>query len=1781
MSVSLGSASGSILIEVAQARQNIRALAGDLRGFSSSAGSSFSGASSFITQHEQHIRDLGTGLTGLGAIAAGVFGAGVWNAANVEQAFSIMAAGTGAQGAELDALREKALQLGKDTSFSATEAAAAITELGKAGMPVETILNGAADAVVNLATAGELDLATAASTLTAAMNQYGLSADQATAVTDLLARGAAASTADVIDLASGLTYVGTTAHQLGIPLDDTVTALAALNDQGIRGSMAGTTLNQMLTSLINPSGKAAGAMKELGLQVGGAFSVIDESTGTMKSLPEIIDNVNRATSGLTETERTRYLNMIFGEQGGRAINALLQTETDAAKAAGKSWEDYAKGVHEGNSAADVARAKMDNLKGDVEQLKGGLETLAYTATSAFLPFLREGAQLLDAFISTLIGLPGPLQTVVAGAIGLAGALTLGAGTFLLFLPRIAETVKALRTLRAAYAASQLAQQGVLTSLKGLIAANPVLFGAMAVGAAALLAYKTNFLGFGDAVRSVAGWIRDFIKDFQLQFKLYESFQGVGKLEAAFKALGVVLSNILGFNVQGEFDAIFKSVNRVWQAVRKIGSGFTDMFGALLAGDWNKAFQKLRKTVAGFGDLLSSPAKAIGSLLKGISTGFKPLDDVLHNLGKAWTDFGRLIQEIFQGDFKGALDVSERLLRHFGDYLQSLGELAWIGVKAAVSALIDGFKAIDWTAVASTVLDGAKAAFDLLASAASGLWDWIKDSVGDIDWGAIKDALLSALETAFSGIKAAVSIGFDILENLAENALSKFGQAKDWLIDKVPWLEGPLDAAGETLTGAFNLVMNLAGSLISTLGSAWSSVKRLISSVFGWLGDFFGIGDDGSATAQPPKEASGGFDLSLSISGTLLSTLGSAWSSVKGLIGSIAGWIADFFGIGDDGGVQARALILPIAGYDLAMHLRGSFLSTLGAAWSSVRGLIGSAFGWIADFFGIGDDGGVEARDLILPVAGFDLAMKLGGTFSSTLGAAWSSVSGLIGSVAGWIADFFGIGQDGGIAARDLILPVAGYDLLMKIGGSLVSSLGSAWTSLTGLISSIWGWIVGFFGIGEDGNQSGETKKEATGTISFLLNLLGSIVNGLGEAWGSLTSLISTAGGWIAGFFGIGDDGSGLGGTVEKSASAVLTLGAEFKDSITDSLDSKWDSVKELVGSVGSAAKDLVEDGWNGVTKTVNSAVDIVVEVSGSVKDAIGSGLSALGIGGGGNGGEEAAGGGVTLDQRIDEIATNIETALGNIGTAFSNFDADGKVEELNTKLVTALDGMSGDSIGTAAKSWVERGLAKIGDNLTADSVMGVPRAIDTQVGTAFGAMSGESLSAGMRGWIARAIAVTATQIGQLGNAFAISIDTAAGTGFSSLSGDSLSGAMRAWIARAIAVTATSISSLGQAFAISIDTAAGGGFAAFSGESLSAGMQAWIARAIAVTATMLGDLGMAIARAIDTVAGVGLSGLSGESLSSGLVSWIGRAQALASTTLDMTTLADGMATKLQTSISPKLDEIVVAFQTFAGSVASEMGRLTSQVTAQANAMSSNLRRSATDAQTTMRNAFTQMQSAATTAASRIAAEASRMANSLATSLSSGGSRAVSAISSAMGQVVSAVSSAAGRMYSAGVSVGQAAGDGVAAGMYAALGGVQAAASAIIAEVDRAMRAKAQIASPSKLTTWIGEMLGRGPAVGMLSKLGEVRSAAERLMQAAIPTVDPRALDYGIGSYLDDMMARQLAYTGIANPYGGAPMIGVQNIELNVTQQPGEDGEVFANRVIATLVEAYDGVNGLGV
>lgn len=353
----------------------------------------------------------------------GIATAGVKTAADFGVSMASMQVNSGATGAEMEKLRQLAIKMGQDTVFSAGDAARAMLELSKGGMDPATISGGALQSTMKLAATEGMDLAQAATIVTQTMNTFGLSAKDTAKAVDIMAAGAVASTASVQELADGMKYVGSTAATLKIPLNDAVTALAALNNAGIDSTTAGTSLNQFLLRLIPTTRKAAEEAKALGIDF------VDATTGGLKPMNEVIKELVDTYGNMSDAARTASLKQIFGVEGMRAANILINEGVDG-------WTKLTGAVNKNGIANDLANARMSGLAGAIEQLKGSIDTAFLAVGDRLAPAITA----LGGFFMVIINGFASLDPSVQGVVVTIGAFIAVVGPLLVFLGNVTTAV---------------------------------------------------------------------------------------------------------------------------------------------------------------------------------------------------------------------------------------------------------------------------------------------------------------------------------------------------------------------------------------------------------------------------------------------------------------------------------------------------------------------------------------------------------------------------------------------------------------------------------------------------------------------------------------------------------------------------------------------------------------------------------------------------------------------------------------------------------------------------------------------------------------------------------------------------------------------------------------------------------------------------------------------------------------------------------------------------------------------------------------------------------------------------------------------------------------------------------------------------------------------------------------------------------------------------------------------------------------------------------------------
>jgi TP901 family phage tail tape measure protein len=346
-----------------------------------------------------------TAATVGGAVAA-ILGVAVTTAAQFERKMSDIKSVSGANASEMEELAELAKKAGESTSFSASEAAAGIEELIKAGLSVEQVLNGGLLGALDLAAAGELALADAAAIASTALNAFrddGLSVSDAA---NILAGAANASATDVSELKFGLSAVASVASSAGMNFKDTATSLALFAQNGLLGSDAGTSLKSVLMNLSPSTNEAAEVFKNLGIITKDNNNLFYDSEGRLKSLSEVTNILRTAFEKLNPKEQGEALKTMFGSDGIRAGSILLKEGAEGVERMAEAMSKI--------TAAETAATKLDNLLGVVDELKGSLETLGIEIGSEFLPLLTTFAKEATAVVRDLD------MANVKGALSFAG-----------------------------------------------------------------------------------------------------------------------------------------------------------------------------------------------------------------------------------------------------------------------------------------------------------------------------------------------------------------------------------------------------------------------------------------------------------------------------------------------------------------------------------------------------------------------------------------------------------------------------------------------------------------------------------------------------------------------------------------------------------------------------------------------------------------------------------------------------------------------------------------------------------------------------------------------------------------------------------------------------------------------------------------------------------------------------------------------------------------------------------------------------------------------------------------------------------------------------------------------------------------------------------------------------------------------------------------------------------------------------------------------------------------
>ena len=499
-----------------------------------------------IAEKGETLKNVGGNISGVGekmlpatAAVAGLGAAAVKVAADFDSGMSKVAAISGAAGDDLQSLRDKAMEMGNKTQFSATEAASAMEYMAMAGWKTEDMLGGI-EGIMDLAAASGEDLASTSDIVTDALTAFGMSADESGHFADILAVASANANTNVSMMGETFKYCAPIAGSFGFSAEDTAEAIGLMGDAGIKASQAGTSLRSIMNIMSGPIDIA-------GEKLGEVTIATSNADGSMRELSDILNDCRGAFSQLSESEKANAAESLVGKNAMSGFLALMNAgEADISKVSGSI-------ANCDGAAKEMAATMNDNLSAQMGILKGQMETLGISFGEMLVPLLRDLLGIIQGVVDKLNGLSEGQRKVILIIAGVVAAI----GPVLIIIGSIISAVGTIMTIIPQVSAAIGIVKGAVAAFNAVLLANPIvlIIAAIAALVAAFVYLWNNCEGFRNF------WIN-----------LWESIK-----TAASTAWQAITSFVSGAwqNISTTAGSIANTVSRI---VSTIVSGFNNAVG---------------------------------------------------------------------------------------------------------------------------------------------------------------------------------------------------------------------------------------------------------------------------------------------------------------------------------------------------------------------------------------------------------------------------------------------------------------------------------------------------------------------------------------------------------------------------------------------------------------------------------------------------------------------------------------------------------------------------------------------------------------------------------------------------------------------------------------------------------------------------------------------------------------------------------------------------------------------------------------------------------------------------------------------------------------------------------------------------------------------------------------------------------------------------------------------------------------------------------------------------
>ena len=670
------------------------------------AGDKFEKAGDSITNAGKQISVASAAVTGLGVAA-------VKTAADFDSAMANVAAISGATGDDLQALRDKAREMGEKTKFSASEAADAMSYMAMAGWKTGDMLSGI-EGIMHLAAASGEDLATTSDIVTDALTAFGLTAEDSAHFADILAAASSNANTNVSMMGETFKYCAPVAGALGYSAEDVAEAIGLMGNAGIKSTQAGTALRTMMTKLQGELKLSGEALGEVTIQTANA-------DGSMRELSDILADCRTAFSKMSESEAAAAAETLVGKNAMSGFLALMNSapgDIDKLRNAIDNCD---------GSAENMAAIMQDNLNGQLTILKSQLEELAISFGEMLMPVIRKVVTAVQGFVDKLNNMDeAQWKTIIT-----IGLVIAALGPFLVILGTVISTVgksmkayasaaKGIKKLMVAVKSGTGIFGKLGTALGGISA--PVL--AIVAVIAVLVAAFTHLWKTNDGFREniIATWtqIKETVNNFcqGIVDRLNSLGFEFSSITEVLKAVWDGFCNLLGPVFEGAFRFISDTLSTVLDVILNT----VDFFIAVFSGDWEGAWEAVKNIFSSIWNGLVSWFTNILETIKGV------LDVALGWIGSSWEQVWSGVKNFFTN--------------------------IWNGIKAFISSTINSI-----STTISNVITGIKTTvnnvFSAIKTTISNIFNGIKDTATSV-WNAIKTAITTPIENAKEKVREAIN-----------------------------------------------------------------------------------------------------------------------------------------------------------------------------------------------------------------------------------------------------------------------------------------------------------------------------------------------------------------------------------------------------------------------------------------------------------------------------------------------------------------------------------------------------------------------------------------------------------------------------------------------------------------------------------------------------------------------------------------------------------------------------------------------------------------------------------------------------------------------------------------------------------------------------------------------------------------------------------------------------------------------------------------------------------------